>query len=129
VLRPSQARGGAQGVADERRGQAFGQAPADDLARVQVQNDRQVHPALARPDVRDVAAEEALDLVEPGRAWRGEPMTLLSNYRAEISLPGAFVFPVIAAFRVFIRDGQWVEPLDGLWEKFGPKTIATLWET
>jgi hypothetical protein len=58
-----------------------------------------------------------------------EPTTLLTGYRTEITLPGPFVFPVIAAFRVFIQKGRWVRPLDELWEKFGPKTIVTLWET
>jgi hypothetical protein len=58
-----------------------------------------------------------------------EPTTLLSGYQASITLPGPFVFPVMAAFRVFIVDGAWVMPLDQLWEKYGPKTINTLWET
>jgi hypothetical protein len=58
-----------------------------------------------------------------------EPTTLLSGYHTQITLPGPFVFPVVAAFRVFIRDGKWVQPLPDLWEKYGPKTILTLWET
>src|SRR6202451_285748 len=54
-LRSPKPHRGSQGVAHERCRHALGQAPANNLARVKVQDDRQVHPALARPDVRDVA--------------------------------------------------------------------------
>lgn len=57
-----------------------------------------------------------------------EKTMLLSGGVVELSLPAPFVLPVIAAFRVFIRDGKWHEPVDALWERFGPRTIAALWE-
>src|SRR4029079_17533267 len=47
--------GGVQGFADERGLHALAQAPADHFAREQVDDDRQVHPALPGPQVRDVA--------------------------------------------------------------------------
>jgi hypothetical protein len=57
-----------------------------------------------------------------------EPKQLLSGYKADLSIADPFVLPVIAAFRVFIKDGKWVKPLDQLWESFGPKTVEALWE-
>jgi len=58
-----------------------------------------------------------------------ESNTLLSGYEASLTVADPFVFPVIAAFRVFVRDGKWARPLDELWEKFGPRTVKALWET
>ena len=43
-------------------------------------------------------------------------------------IAGVILLPVIAAFRVFIKNGQWVKPLPELWEKYGPKTVAALWD-
>lgn len=57
-----------------------------------------------------------------------ERRVLLSGYEAELSLADPFVLPVIAAFRVFIKNGQWVKPLPELWEKYGPKTVSALWD-
>jgi hypothetical protein len=57
-----------------------------------------------------------------------ENRTLLSGYEAELSLADPFVLPVIAAFRVFIKDGRWHKPLPELWEKYGPKTVSALWD-
>jgi hypothetical protein len=57
-----------------------------------------------------------------------EDFTLLSGMTAHLSLPAPFVLPVIAAFRVFIVDGQWFEPLDKLWEQYGRRTVRALWE-
>jgi hypothetical protein len=57
-----------------------------------------------------------------------EPMKLLSGAIFDLSLPAPFVLPVIAAFRVFVKDGSWVEPIDELWRRFGPRTAMALWE-
>jgi hypothetical protein len=45
-----------------------------------------------------------------------------------LNLPASFVLPVIAAFRVFIRDGKWAEPVEDLWRKYGPRTVSALWD-
>lgn len=57
-----------------------------------------------------------------------EPYQLLSGYRSSITLADPFVLPVLAAFRVFIVGGRWAQPMDELWEKYGPKTVRALWE-
>lgn len=57
-----------------------------------------------------------------------ESKMLLSGYEASLNVADPFVLPVIAAFRVFIKDGAWVKPLNQLWESFGPKTVDALWE-
>lgn len=57
-----------------------------------------------------------------------ESCTLLSGHRAKLTLADPFVLPIIAAFRVFIKDGKWVQPMEDLWEKYGPKTVKALWE-
>jgi hypothetical protein len=59
-----------------------------------------------------------------------ESTTLLSGTTVDLTLPAPFVLPVIAAFRVFVRnDGSWAEPIDDLWRRFGPRTAMALWET
>jgi hypothetical protein len=58
-----------------------------------------------------------------------EPTRLLTGADVELSLPAPFVLPVVAAFRVFVKDGAWAIPLDELWERFGARTIGALWET
>jgi hypothetical protein len=57
-----------------------------------------------------------------------EHTTLLSGYEAKLTLADPFVLPVMAAFRVFIKDGSWVTPLEELWQQFGRRTIEALWE-
>jgi len=42
----------------------IGHRPADHSARVQVDDHREVHPALERPDVGDVANPDAIGLVD-----------------------------------------------------------------
>ena len=57
-----------------------------------------------------------------------ESVTLMSGATVGLNLPAPFVLPVIAAFRVFIHDGQWVEPIDELWKRYGTRTVRALWE-
>ena len=58
-----------------------------------------------------------------------ESVKLLSGYVTDgLSLADPFVLPVIAAFRVFVRDGEWKIPMDEAWEKYGPKTVRALWD-
>jgi hypothetical protein len=58
----------------------------------------------------------------------GEAIRLLSGYKASLTLADPFVLPVMAAFRVFVKDGQWVRPLDDLWRDYGRRTIEALWD-
>jgi len=58
-----------------------------------------------------------------------DQMKLLSGASVALTLPAPFVLPVIAAFRVFVKpDGTWVEPIDDLWARFGPRTAMALWD-
>jgi AIPR protein len=41
----------------------------------------------------------------------------------EHHIPITFIFPILAAFRVFIRNGQWVKPVDELWQDVGKKLV------
>lgn len=41
-------------------------------------------------------------------------------------IPITFVFPVLAAFRVFIKDGQWEKPVEELWDAMGSKLVTSL---
>lgn len=56
-----------------------------------------------------------------------EPSMLLSGYRAAVTIADPFILPVMAAFRVFLRDGQWLMPMEEAWEKYGERTIRDLW--
>lgn len=71
---------------------------------------------------------EKLGVISKASGCSNETSTLLSGYTASLTLADPFVLPVMAAFRVFIRDGKWAMPLQEVWEKYGPKTVAALWE-
>ena len=57
------------------------------------------------------------------------PMTLLSGYESSITLADPYVLPVVAAFRVFVRDGKWLADMATLWEKYGARVVGALLET
>lgn len=60
---------------------------------------------------------------------RAVAKTLLSSASFPITVADAFVLPVIAAFRVFVkRDGTWFRPLNELWEEFGSDAVTRTWE-
>ncbi|MEA5537714.1 AIPR family protein [Limnoraphis robusta Tam1] len=54
------------------------------------------------------------------------------NYRSmtgkefEHSIPITFVFPILAAFRVFIQDGSWEKPVEELWNDMGSTLVNNL---
>lgn len=58
-----------------------------------------------------------------------KPHTLLTGYQAAFTLSEAFILPVMAAFRVFLRPdlSGWLRPLPELWRLYGPQTVAALW--
>jgi hypothetical protein len=59
-----------------------------------------------------------------------QPMTLLTGYTTQkLSLAAPFILPVLAAFRVFLRDDHtWVQAVEELWEAYGPRTVKNLWD-
>jgi hypothetical protein len=57
-----------------------------------------------------------------------EPSTLLTGYRASVTIADPFVLPVMAAFRVFLQDGEWVMPMEDAWSKYGERVIRDLWK-
>ncbi|MEH1944829.1 MAG: AIPR family protein [Nostoc sp.] len=42
------------------------------------------------------------------------------------TLPITFVFPILAAFRVFIKDGKWERPVEKLWDEMGNTLLNNL---
>jgi len=57
------------------------------------------------------------------------PTRLLSGATVGITVADAFVLPVIAAFRVFVRsDGTWFRPIEELWREFGPDAVQRTWD-
>lgn len=50
----------------------------------------------------------------------------ITGKQFEHTLPITFVFPILAAFRVFIRDGSWEQPIDELWDAMGSKLVTSL---
>lgn len=42
------------------------------------------------------------------------------------TLPITFVFPILAAFRVFIKDGKWEKPMEQLWDEMGSNLVNNL---
>lgn len=77
---------------------------------------------------KKTGTEPKLGVISKASGCSNESCTLLSGYTASITLADPFVLPVIAAFRVFIKNGHWAIPLAEAWEKYGPKTVSALWE-
>ncbi len=71
---------------------------------------------------------EKLGVIARASGCSNEKCTLLSGYTASLTLADPFVLPVIAAFRVFVKDGKWSIPIDEAWEKYGAKTVSALWD-
>lgn len=40
-----------------------------------------------------------------------------------------FWMPILAAFRVLIKDGKWIKPKEELWDEWGPELVDALWDT
>jgi hypothetical protein len=57
-----------------------------------------------------------------------EPSRLISGYRAGVTIADPFVLPVMAAFRVFLRDGEWLMPMQEAFDKYGERVIRDLWK-
>ncbi|MBW4490427.1 MAG: AIPR family protein [Trichocoleus desertorum ATA4-8-CV12] len=58
-----------------------------------------------------------------------KPSTLITGRIFNLTVAPPFVMPVLAAFRVLIKDGQWIKPVDELWEQYGMMLVDRLWET
>lgn len=58
-----------------------------------------------------------------------KPSTLITGRTFNLTVAPPFVMPVLAAFRVLIKDGQWIKPVDELWEQYGMMLVDRLWET
>lgn len=77
---------------------------------------------------RDVGdGKDKIDLSRTS-GCNSEPSLLLSGYRASVTIADPFVLPVMAAFRVFLRNGKWLMPMDDAWTKYGERTIRDLWK-
>ncbi len=75
----------------------------------------------------DGDAKEKIDLSRTS-GCSSEPSLLLSGYQAGVTIADPFVLPVMAAFRVFLRDGEWLMPMEEAWEKYGERVIRDLWK-
>ncbi|AFZ13271.1 Abortive phage infection protein [Crinalium epipsammum PCC 9333] len=56
-------------------------------------------------------------------------MKLITGYVSQLTIGDIFYMPVLAAFRVFIKDGNWIKPVEELWEEWGAKLVDRLWDT
>jgi hypothetical protein len=55
--------------------------------------------------------------------------SLITGKRFSLTVAPPFIMPVLAAFRLLIKDGEWIEPVEDLWEKYGDLLVSRLWET
>lgn len=74
------------------------------------------------------AGTDKLGVLSKTSGCSPEPRLLLSGYTSNLTLADPFVLPVIAAFRVFIKNGAWAIPMHEAWDKYGPKTVTALWD-
>ncbi|OLP18361.1 abortive phage infection protein [Leptolyngbya sp. 'hensonii'] len=58
-----------------------------------------------------------------------EKCTLITGRTFNLTVAPPFVMPVIAAFRLLIKDGQWIKPKEELWEQYGVMLVERLWDT
>jgi AIPR protein len=59
-----------------------------------------------------------------------ESSTLITGRTfTNLTVAPPFVMPVLAAFRLLIKDGQWISPVEELWEQYGMMLVDRLWET
>lgn len=75
----------------------------------------------------DSDAKEKIDLSRTS-GCSSEPMLLMSGYQSSVTIADPFVLPVMAAFRVFLRDGEWLMPMDEAWSQYGERTVRDLWK-
>jgi AIPR protein len=72
--------------------------------------------------------ESKLAVVSKLSGCSTERSTLLTGNSVEITMSDSFVLPVVAAFRVFVKDGKWTTPWKDLWNSYGPRTVELLFE-
>ena len=58
-----------------------------------------------------------------------KPCQLITGRKYNLTVAPPFVMPVLAAFRIVIKDGEWIEPKEDLWEKYGLMLVSRLWES
>ncbi|MBD1908591.1 AIPR family protein [Funiculus sociatus GB2-A5] len=58
-----------------------------------------------------------------------KPMKLITGKEISLTIGDIFYMPILAAFRVLIKDGQWTKPVETLWEEWGTKLVDKLWDT
>jgi AIPR protein len=58
-----------------------------------------------------------------------QPSTLITGKTFNLTVAPPFVMPVLAAFRLLLKDGQWIKPVEELWEEYGMMLVERLWET
>lgn len=58
-----------------------------------------------------------------------QPSTLITGRTFKLTVAPPFVMPVLAAFRLLIKDGQWISPVEKLWDKYGMMLVDRLWDT
>jgi hypothetical protein len=58
-----------------------------------------------------------------------KPSTLITGRTFKLTVAPPFIMPVLAAFRLLIKDGQWIDSKEQLWEKYGPMLVERMWDT
>jgi len=58
-----------------------------------------------------------------------QPSTLITGRTFNLTVAPPFVMPVLAAFRLLIKDGEWIRPIEELWEQYGTMLVERLWDT
>jgi hypothetical protein len=79
--------------------------------------------------INGTAATGKTIVISKVSACKATPMTLITGKQIDLTIGDIFYMPVLAAFRVLIKDGQLIEPKEELWEKWGPQLVNLLWTT
>lgn len=58
-----------------------------------------------------------------------KPCKLITGRKFRLTVAPPFIMPILAAFRIVIKDGQWIKSKEELWEEYGIMLVERLWES
>lgn len=58
-----------------------------------------------------------------------KPSQLITGRTYNLTVAPPFIMPVLAALRIVIKDGKWIQDKEELWEEYGLMLVDRLWES
>ena len=58
-----------------------------------------------------------------------KPTKLITGREFPLTVAPPFIMPILAAFRIVIKDGTWIKSKEELWDEYGIMLVERLWES